>query len=81
MDTCHPRWIEQVTAIVVTRDADVTVQDIDTFCMEHRGLAGYERPRRIEIVQELPKTGSGKINKSFLKQQYREEQTRVEDAS
>lgn len=78
--TPHPRWIEQVTAIVVTRDTAVTAQDIDTFCAEHRGLAGYKRPRRIEIVQELPKTGSGKINKSFLKQQYREEQTRVEDA-
>lgn len=79
--TPHPRWIEQVTAIVVIRDGAATVQDIDTFCMEHRGLAGYKRPRRIEIVQELPKTGSGKINKSVLKQQFREDLTRNEEAN
>ncbi|KQL49753.1 hypothetical protein AN963_08570 [Brevibacillus choshinensis] len=79
--TPHPRWIEQVTAIVVIRDATATVQDIDSFCLQHRGLAGYKRPRRIEIVQELPKTGSGKINKSVLKQQYREDLTSEEEAN
>lgn len=69
--TAHERWIEQVTAIIVPRNPSLTVEDIISFCEQHPGLAGYKRPRRIEFVQELPKTGSGKLNKSLLKQMYR----------
>ncbi|MGG0935712.1 class I adenylate-forming enzyme family protein [Brevibacillus centrosporus] len=73
--TPHERWVEQVTAIIVPREeANVAIADIEAFCVLHRGLAGYKRPRKVLFVSELPKTGSGKINKSILKQQYRMQQ-------
>lgn len=68
--TPHERWVEQVTAIVVSQDGTVTAEGIAEFCAGHSALAGYRGPRRIEFVEELPKTGSGKINKAVLKEQY-----------
>lgn len=68
--TPHDRWIEQVTAIIVPIDQSLTKQQIIEHCENHPNLAGYKKPRRIEIVQELPKTGSGKLSKHILKERY-----------
>lgn len=68
--TPHERWIEQVTAIVVPKDDAVTEETIAEFCAGNDALAAYQRPRRIELVEELPKTGSGKVNKAPLKEIY-----------
>jgi long-chain acyl-CoA synthetase len=61
-------WGEAVTAVVARRPgAAVTADDVVTAC---RGaLAGYKRPRRVMFVDELPKTGSGKILRRTLRDQ------------
>jgi long-chain acyl-CoA synthetase len=79
--TPHERWIEQVTAIIVPYDSSITIEEIDLFCKQHQGLAGYKRPRRIEFIQELPKTGSGKISKNLLKQKYSKELPKIQNHS
>jgi long-chain acyl-CoA synthetase len=33
----------------------------------HPDLTGMHRPRRIEIVEALPRTGSGKLNRPELR--------------
>lgn len=71
--TPHNRWIEQVTAIIVPRDSTILKEEIIAFVEEHTGLADYKKPKRIEFVQELPRTGSGKLGKHSLKQQYSDE--------
>jgi long-chain acyl-CoA synthetase len=68
--TPHERWVEQVTAIIVPSREGVTVADIEAFCAADPNLRGTHRPRRIEIVEELPRTGSGKLNRPELRKQF-----------
>lgn len=60
------RWGESVKACVVLRNgAKVSEKAIIDFVKER--LAHYKAPRTVEIVSELPKTGSGKILKKVLR--------------
>ena len=68
--TPHERWIEAVTAIVVPKREGLTPNDIIKFCEKNTSLASYKWPKRVFITNELPKTGSGKINKATLKEIY-----------
>ena len=61
----HPEWSEMVTAVVVVRDgARLTADDVIEHCRDV--LAGYKRPRRVEIVDELPKTGDGRVDREAV---------------
>ena len=68
--TPHERWIEAVTAIVVPKSDNLVPDDIIKFCEKSNSLASYKCPKRVFITNELPKTGSGKINKAELKEIY-----------
>ncbi|MGD9527700.1 MAG: class I adenylate-forming enzyme family protein [Pseudonocardia sp.] len=68
--TAHERWVEQVTAVVVARRADLTVDEIARWCAENPDLRGIHRPRRIEMVDALPRTGSGKLNRPELRRMF-----------
>jgi fatty-acyl-CoA synthase len=63
------RWGEAVKAIVVLREgAAASAEEIVEFC---RGrLAGFERPRSVELVEALPRTPSGKVLKRVLREPY-----------
>ncbi|HEU0196784.1 MAG TPA: AMP-binding protein [Nevskiaceae bacterium] len=65
----HQRWGEAVTAIVVpaegaTRDADALIR----FCRDR--LAGFETPKRVLFIDDLPATVGGKVLKYKLRQRY-----------
>ncbi len=47
---------------------EVTEEELTAFCRKH--LADYKVPREFVIVNELPLTPAGKVQKSVLKQQY-----------
>lgn len=66
--TPHDRLGEAVTAAVIGDD-DLSADAVDSFCGDHPGLAGYEKPRRIEFVDSFPRTGSQKIDKTALLEQ------------
>ncbi len=62
-------WGEPVHAIVVVRPgATVSADEVRRFAREH--LACYKIPRSIGFIDELPKTGSGKILKRELRAPY-----------
>ena len=66
----HPRWIEAVTAFVVPSHGEsLTGEEIVKFCKD--GLAGYKVPKKVIIVEELPKLPSGKVLKRDLKANYK----------
>jgi len=67
--TPDERLGEAVTAAIVG-DADLTADAVEAFCDDHAGLAGYEKPRRIEFVDSFPRTGSQKIDKTELVEQF-----------
>ncbi len=58
---------EIVTAIVVP-DGIVTGDEVMAFAHEH--LVAYKCPRRVELVDELPRDPMGKIRKRDLRDQY-----------
>ncbi|MFC5061076.1 class I adenylate-forming enzyme family protein [Actinomycetospora atypica] len=68
--TAHERWVEQVTAVVVTNRPGVSAVEIDQWCAVHPDLQGMHRPRRIEVVETLPRTGSGKLNRPELRRMF-----------
>jgi acyl-CoA synthetase (AMP-forming)/AMP-acid ligase II len=63
------QWGEAVKAVVVVRDGhQVAAEDIDRVCLEL--IARHKRPRSVEFVDELPKTGSGKVKRQELRSRY-----------
>ena len=64
-----PRWVEAVTAAVVVRDgASVAVEELRDHC---RGrLAAFKTPKRVILVDVLPKNPSGKILKRELRERF-----------
>lgn len=65
----HPHWAEAVTAVIVPR-AGVR---IDTAALQARlrdTLSPYKCPKALILVDTLPKTATGKIQKSVLRQTY-----------
>jgi acyl-CoA synthetase (AMP-forming)/AMP-acid ligase II len=62
----HDRWGEAVTAVVVARKGcDVDADDVIAFC--RRALAGFETPKRVVVVDDLPATVGGKVLKYRLR--------------
>ncbi len=62
-------WGESVHACVVRQaDSDLDVDALQQFARQH--LAGYKVPRSVAFVEEIPKTGSGKILKRRLREEY-----------
>lgn len=63
------RWGEAIHAVVALEPgAGADGGALTAFCRER--LAGFKVPRGIEFVAELPKTGSGKIDKKSLREPY-----------
>jgi long-chain acyl-CoA synthetase len=69
------RWGESVKAVVVPRPGhDLSVEDVVAVCRDN--LADYKKPRSMEFVEELPKTGSGKVMRRKIRDRYLAEQRR-----
>jgi acyl-CoA synthetase (AMP-forming)/AMP-acid ligase II len=70
------KWGELITALVVvdTSDGAVTAEDLIAHCRTR--LAGYKCPKRIDFVDELPRTATGKLQKFKLRQPFWEGQER-----
>ena len=63
------KWGESVKAVVVLKEgATACEEEIIDFCKEY--LAGYKKPRSVEFRDSLPKTGSGKIKKGEIREEY-----------
>jgi fatty-acyl-CoA synthase len=65
-----PKWGETPMAVIVPRDpADPPTDDeIEAHCRGH--LAAYKRPRRVVVVDALPRNVSGKVLKTDLRREY-----------
>jgi acyl-CoA synthetase (AMP-forming)/AMP-acid ligase II len=60
------KWGELVTALVVSDG--VTDDELIAHCRE--SLAGYKCPKRIEFVETLPRTATGKLQKFKLREPF-----------
>jgi fatty-acyl-CoA synthase len=63
------RWGEIVCALVVLKpEAKSTERELIDFCREN--LAHFKCPRRIQFIDALPRTATGKIQKNLLRERY-----------
>ncbi len=61
------QWGEAVHAVISTYDGhDVDHAEVQAFCREH--LAGFKVPRSFELMDEIPRSASGKIQKRQLRE-------------
>ena len=61
-----PTWGQKVAAAVtLTNGETATGEEIQAFCREK--LAGYKIPREVRIVEYLPMTASGKIQRDGVR--------------
>jgi fatty-acyl-CoA synthase len=61
----HEKWGEVGRAVVVVApEAELAEDELLEFCRQR--LAGYKVPKSVVVVQEMPKTGAGKVDKKVL---------------
>ncbi len=66
----HAKWVEAVAAVVVPRKGEILKEEeIISLCKEH--LAPFKVPKKVVIVQALPKTPTGKILKRDMREEYK----------
>ena len=58
-------WGEAVTAVIIPSGNPPDLEELRVFARTR--LAGYKTPRRLMVVQEIPRTASGKILKHRLR--------------
>jgi long-chain acyl-CoA synthetase len=65
----HERWTEAITAVVVPRPGESI--EAEALLQALRGqLDGYKVPKSVIVVDELPKTSTGKIQKNVIRDQH-----------
>jgi long-chain acyl-CoA synthetase len=65
----HPEWGEEIKALVtIVEGQHISEQEILDYCKVN--LAGYKRPRSVEIVEDFPRTATGKVLKRILREPY-----------
>lgn len=57
-------WGQQVTAVIATNDVSLTAEDLDAYLGER--LANFKRPKEYHFTDELPKSGSGKVERQTI---------------
>jgi acyl-CoA synthetase (AMP-forming)/AMP-acid ligase II len=63
------RWGEAVKAIVIPAPgARLSAEDVIAFCRAR--LAHYQCPTSVDIVEDLPRSGAGKVLKRMLREPY-----------
>ncbi|NCZ71460.1 MAG: acyl-CoA synthetase, partial [Actinobacteria bacterium] len=67
-----PIWIEAVVGCVVPRQG-MTVDPEELIAFARERLAGFKTPKKIFIVEALPKNPSGKILKRELRDRFAEQ--------
>jgi acyl-CoA synthetase (AMP-forming)/AMP-acid ligase II len=59
----HPTWGEEVAAAIVLKGT-ASEGDVMAFCKER--LADFKRPKKIHIVETIPRTATGKIQRKAV---------------
>ena len=62
----HPMWGEEVNAAVVLREP-TTEAAILAFCKER--LADFKMPKKLFVVESIPRTATGKVQKFRMREQ------------
>ncbi len=65
----HPRWQERPVALIVPKPGvDLGVEEVGEFLADR--VVSWWMPDRLLIVDEIPKTGTGKFDKKVVRQRF-----------
>jgi acyl-CoA synthetase (AMP-forming)/AMP-acid ligase II len=67
----HARWSEAITAVVVPKPGE-SIDEADLLRKMREHVDAYKLPKAVIVVDELPKTSTGKIQKNVVRQQHEE---------
>ncbi|PWA12807.1 AMP-dependent synthetase [Pueribacillus theae] len=74
----HEHWSEAVTAFVVPQPGEsINEEEIIEHSKKH--LGSFQVPKSVIILEELPMTTTGKIQKHILRNQYKDHYTQVKN--
>jgi acyl-CoA synthetase (AMP-forming)/AMP-acid ligase II len=62
----HPRWSEAITAVVVPKPGE-SIDEAELLAALKGRLDGYKVPKAVLVVDALPKTSTGKIQKNVVR--------------
>jgi long-chain acyl-CoA synthetase len=65
----HERWTEAITAVVVPGPG-TTIDPEKLIAGVRERLAGFKTPKAVIVVDQLPKTSTGKIQKNLVREQH-----------
>jgi acyl-CoA synthetase (AMP-forming)/AMP-acid ligase II len=65
----HERWTEAITAVVVAKPG-ATIDEQALVEKVRASIAGFKAPKSVIVVDELPKTSTGKIQKNVVRKQF-----------
>src|SRR5438309_5791141 len=65
----HARWSEAITAVVVPKPGETIDPEALTAALKDR-LDGYKVPKAVIVVDEFPRTSTGKIQKNVVRDQH-----------
>jgi malonyl-CoA/methylmalonyl-CoA synthetase len=66
----HPDFGEAVTAVVVA-SAGSRVDEADIIAALRKRLANFKVPKRVHVVEDLPRNAMGKVQKNVLRDRYK----------
>jgi acyl-CoA synthetase (AMP-forming)/AMP-acid ligase II len=65
----HERWTEAITAVVVPKPG-VDIDPAELTAALKQRLDGYKVPKAVIVVDELPRTSTGKIQKNVVRERF-----------
>lgn len=65
----HDRWSEAITAFVVPREG-ATLDEARVLAAVKERLDGYKTPKAVVVVDALPRTSTGKIQKNVVRREH-----------
>jgi malonyl-CoA/methylmalonyl-CoA synthetase len=66
----HPDFGEAVTAVVVARPGGAAPTEAEVIAWLKSRLANFKVPKRVFLVEELPRNTMGKVQKNVLRERY-----------
>jgi len=63
----HDRWTEAITAFVIPKPG-TTIDEAALLATLKGHLDGYKMPKAVIVMDEMPKTSTGKIRKNILRE-------------
>ena len=67
----HPDFGEAVTAVVVPRRDGARPNEAELIAALRKRLANFKVPKRVYVVDELPRNAMGKVQKNVLRDRYK----------